>query len=376
MGLFGKAVEKLRNEFIDIIEFLDDTNNTIVHRFERYQNEIKNGAKLTVREGQVAVFVNEGQIADVYQPGMYTLTTENMPILATLKGWKYGFNSPFKAEVYFVSTRQFTDQKWGTKTPIMLSDDRFGMLEIRAFGTYVFKIKDAGLFIKEVVGTDGTFTTEEINEQLKSLVVTRFSDAAGESGIPIERYAANLNETSELVHQVLVPEFLNYGIDLTKFLIESVSMPDEIKKEIYELSRLNSKVDLDKLTKFKTAKAIEKAAENEGMAGGGMGMGMGFAMANQMGQSFTQQSQAQQNQSQNSGGTPPPLPNAVAYFVAINGQQSGPFDIATLKNMAAQNQITKDTLVWKEGMANWSAASTIPENTQIFGSTPPPLPQQ
>jgi len=376
MGLFGKAVEKLRNEFIDIIEFLDDTNNTIVHRFERYQNEIKNGAKLTVREGQVAVFVNEGQIADVYQPGMYTLTTENMPILATLKGWKYGFNSPFKAEVYFVSTRQFTDQKWGTKTPIMLSDDRFGMLEIRAFGTYVFKIKDAGLFIKEIVGTDGTFTTEEINEQLKSLVVTRFTDAAGESGIPVERYAANLNETSELVHQVLAPEFLNYGIDLTKFLIESVSMPDEIKKEIFELSRLNSKVDLDKLTKFKTAKAIEKAAENEGMAGGGMGMGMGFAMANQMGQSFSQQSQPQQNQQQNSGGTPPPLPTAVAYFVAINGQQSGPFDIATLKNMAAQNQITKDTLVWKEGMANWSAASSIPENTQIFGSTPPPLPQQ
>mgnify|MGYP002622152444 CR=1 FL=1 len=376
MGLFGKAVEKLRNEFIDIIEFLDDTNNTIVHRFERYQNEIKNGAKLTVREGQVAVFVNEGQIADVYQPGMYTLTTENMPILATLKGWKYGFNSPFKAEVYFVSTRQFTDQKWGTKTPIMLSDDRFGMLEIRAFGTYVFKIKDAGVFIKEIVGTDGTFTTEEINEQLKSLVVTRFTDAAGESGIPVERYAANLNETSELVHQVLAPEFLNYGIDLTKFLIESVSMPDEIKKEIFELSRLNSKVDLDKLTKFKTAKAIEKAAENEGMAGGGMGMGMGFAMANQMGQSFTQQSQSQQNQQQNSGGTPPPLPTAVAYFVAINGKQSGPFDIATLKNMAAQNQITKDTLVWKEGMANWSAASTIPENAQIFGSTPPPLPQQ
>lgn len=377
MGLFGKAVEKLRNEFIDIIEFLDDTNNTIVHRFERYQNEIKNGAKLTVREGQVAVFVNEGQIADIYQPGMYTLSTENMPILATLKGWKYGFNSPFKAEVYFVSTRQFTDQKWGTKTPIMLSDDRFGMLEIRAFGTYMFKIKDAGLFIKEIVGTDGTFTTEEINEQLKSFVVTRFTDAAGESGIPIEKYAANLNETSTLVHQVLAPEFLNYGIDLTKFLIESVSMPDEIKKEIFEYSRLNSQVDLDKLTKFKAAKAIEKAAENEGMAGGGMGMGMGFAMANQMGNAFTQSSQPnQQNQQQNSGGTPPPVPNAVAYFVAINGQQSGPFDIATLKNMAAQNQITKDTLVWKEGMANWSAASTIPENAQLFGSTPPPLPQQ
>ena len=182
MGLF----DKLRGEFIDIIEWTDDSNDTLVYRFDRYQNEIKNGAKLTVREGQVAVFINEGQIADVFQPGMYELTTANLPILSTLKGWKYGFNSPFKAEVYFVSTRNITAQKWGTKNPITISDSRFGMLEIRSFGTYVIRVKDAPIFIKEIVGTDGHFTTEEIAEQLKSLIVTRFSDAAAESDFPVE----------------------------------------------------------------------------------------------------------------------------------------------------------------------------------------------
>src|SRR5574344_2648789 len=139
MGL----LDKLRGEFIDIIEWIDDSNDTMVYRFERYQNEIKNGAKLTVREGQVAVFINEGQLADVFQPGMYTLNTQNLPILATLKGWKYGFNSPFKAEVYFVSTKQFVDLKWGTPNPVMLRDPEFGPIRIRAFGNYSIQVTDA-----------------------------------------------------------------------------------------------------------------------------------------------------------------------------------------------------------------------------------------
>jgi membrane protease subunit (stomatin/prohibitin family) len=371
MGLFNK----LRNEFIDIIEWLDDSNNTMVHRFERYQNEIKNGAKLTVREGQVAVFINEGQIADVFSPGMYTLTTENLPILSTLKGWKYGFNSPFKAEVYFVSTRNITDQKWGTKNAITLADPRFGMLEVRAFGTYVIRVKDAPVFIKEIVGTDGHFTTEEIAEQLRSMIVTRFTDAVGEAKIPVENYAAKLNETSEFVHSVIGPEFEKYGIEVTKFLIENVSMPEEIKKEIFELSRLEA-VDLDKLAKIKAAKALEKAAENEsGTAGAGMGMGMGFAMANQMGQTFGGQQQTPQPaQNQVPQAPPPPIPPALTFFVVANGQQAGPFDMNTLKQMAMQNQFTKETLVWREGMSNWLAAAQVNELLSIFGNVPPPIP--
>ncbi|MFN3557314.1 MAG: SPFH domain-containing protein [Bacteroidales bacterium] len=375
MSLF----KKLRNEFIDIIEWLDSSNDTMVYRFERYQNEIKNGAKLTVREGQIAVFINEGVIADVFQPGMYTLTTANLPILATLKGWKYGFNSPFKAEVYFVSTRNITDQKWGTKNPVTLSDQRFGMLELRAFGTYVIRVNDAPTFIKEIVGTDGHFTTDKIAEQLRSMIVTRFTDAIGEANLPVETYASQLNELSDYVHTVISPEFLKYGIEVTKFLVENISMPEEIKKEIFELSRLNA-IDINKLAQLKAAKAIEAAAANEsGTAGAGMGMGMGFAMANTMAQAFTgnpQQQQTQQPQQQAPQGqqAPPPIPPALTFHVVINGQQAGPYDLTALGQMAVNRQITAESLVWRAGMANWQAAGEVPELKDIFGNVPPPIP--
>jgi membrane protease subunit (stomatin/prohibitin family) len=373
MGLF----DKLRGEFVDIIEWTDDSNNTMVYRFERYQNEIKNGAKLTVREGQMAVFINEGKIADVFDPGMYTLSTENLPILATLKGWAHGFNSPFKAEVYFISTRNITDQRWGTKNPITLSDPRFGMLEIRAFGTYVIRVKDAPIFIREIVGTDGHFTTEEIAEQLRSLIVTRFTDAVGEAGFPVEAFAAKTNELSEFVHGVIGPEFEQYGVEVTKFLVENVSMPEEIKKEIFELSRLHA-VDLDKLTKMKAAKAMEAAANNpSGTAGAGMGMGMGFAMANQMGQAMMPQQQpaaATPPPVQPATPPPPPIPPALTFYVVQNGQQAGPFDLNTLKQMAMQQQVNQESLFWREGMANWIAGTQVPELASVFSSVPPSIP--
>ncbi len=370
MGLW----DRLKHELIDIIEFLDDSNDTLVHRFERFQNEIKNGAQLTVRPGQVAVFINEGKIADVYQPGMHKLETANMPILSTLKGWKYGFNSPFKVEVLFVNTTQMTDQKWGTKNAIPLSDPRFGMFEIRAFGTYSIKVNDAPRFIEEIVGTDGNFTADEITGQLRSLVVTRSTDAIAETELPVEKYASNLNEISSDVHGRMSLDFEKYGLELSTFLVENISMPEEIKKEIFELSRLDSQVDLDKLAKLKTAKAIEKAAENEGMAGGGMGMGMGFAMANQMGQQLSQQ----QNPSSqpDTGGTPPPPPPALLFHVVMNGEQAGPFDMNTIKQMVSSNQITKDSLVWRNGMSTWTAAGEVDELDSAFGSVPPPLPPQ
>ena len=378
MGIFDEIKKKLSHEFIDIIEWLDNTNDTIVHRFERYQNEIKNGAQLVVREGQMAVFINEGQLADVFKPGTYTLNTQNLPILATLKGWKYGFNSPFKAEVYFVSTRLFTDEKWGTKNPITLSDDRFGLVEIRAFGTYAFKINDPGKFITDVVGTDSQFTNYEINEHLKSLISTRFTDTVGEANLPIQLYAANTTELSETCKDVMQPEFNLVGISLERFYIENVSMPEELKKEIFEYSRLD-KLDLDRLAKFKAAKAMEAAASNEsGAAGAGMGMGMGFAMAQQMGNMFGQtQAQTTSTTTNNGGaaaGTPPPLPQQTQYFYAANGQQAGPVTYEGLNGLFANKSIDANTLVWKQGMANWAALSTVPELQGLLGSVPPPLP--
>ena len=377
MGIFDKIKEKLSHEFIDIIEWLDYTDDTIVHRFERYQNEIKNNAKLIVREGQTAVFVNEGQLADVFTPGTYTLNTKNLPILTTLKGWKYGFDSPFKAEVYFVNTHLFTDEKWGTKNPITLNDERFGLVEIRAFGTYAFKISDAGKFIIDIVGTDNNFTNFEINEHLKSLIATRFTDTVGEANLPIELYAANTTELSETCKEVMQPEFESVGISLEKFFIENVSMPEDLKKEIFEYSRID-KLDLDKLTKFKTAKAIEAAAANEGgTAGAGMGMGMGFVLAQQMGGMMNPQMGGQQQvpAQQSSSVMPPPMPAAVQYFYAANGQQAGPVSFEQLRALFANRTVNKDTLVWKQGMQNWTALNQVEElKAFLGGNTPPPLP--
>lgn len=377
MNLFDEIKNKLSHEFIDIIEWLDVSNDTIVHRFERYQNEIKNNAKLIVREGQTAVFINEGQLADVFTPGTYTLNTNNLPILTTLKGWKYGFDSPFKAEVYFVSTRLFTDEKWGTKNPFILSDERFGLVEIRAFGTYSFRINDPGKFVVDVVGTDGNFTNYEVNEHLKSLIVTRFTDTVGEANLPIELYAANTSELSETCQEVMQPEFGRVGIELEKFYIENVSMPEELKKEIFEYSRLD-KLDMTKLSQFKAAKAMEAAAKNEGgTAGAGMGMGMGFVLAQQMGNMMSQPGTQQPfgGQPQQVAAVPPPMPTQVMYHYAVNGQQAGPVTFDKLKELFASRTVNRDSLVWKQGMANWTALKDV-EELKVFlgGSIPPPLP--
>lgn len=362
-------LDKITGEFIDIIEWQDSSNDTLVWRFPRYQNEIKMGAKLTVRESQVAVFMNEGRIADVYSPGMYTLETQNMPVMSTLRGWKYGFNSPFKADVYFVSTRQFTDQKWGTKNPIVVDDPRFGMLELRAFGTYAFRVDDASLFLKEIAGTDGQFSTEDIGGQLRSLIVTKFSDAVGEGNLPVEKFAANLEELSALSQEKLNGDLAAYGLKLSRFLVENVSMPEDIKKEIFEYSRLG-KIDLQKLAQFKAAKSIELAAENPGgTAGLGVGMGAGVAMGNLVAGSFGA------GLGTAPAAVPPPLPAAaVQFFVALNGKQEGPFPLEELTRQIASGLIQRDALVWKQGMAAWGEAQAVAELQAAFGAVPPPLP--
>ena len=284
-------LNKIRGEFIDIIEWLDPTNNTIIHRFERYQNEIKNGAKLTVRESQQAIFINEGQIADIFKPGMHTLSTQNLPILATLKGWKYGFNSPILAEVYFVSTKQFTDLLWGTPNPIMLRDPEFGPIRIRANGNYAMKITDPAMFIKTIAGTDGSFTTESITNQLRNVAITRFTDAIAESKIPVLDMASNFDEISKFCENKMKPEFQEYGIELIKFLVASITLPENVEEALDKRSSMTIIGDMSKFTQFQVAESMEAAANNPGGgASEGIGMGMGFGMANammvQMGQGY------------------------------------------------------------------------------------------
>jgi membrane protease subunit (stomatin/prohibitin family) len=365
--------DKLKAELVDIIEWTDDSTNTMVWRFPRYQNEIKYGAKLTVRESQQAVFVNEGKIADVYKPGLYTLTTQNMPILTTLRGWKYGFDSPFKAEVYFVNTKNFTDQKWGTKNPIMLRDAEFGPIRLRAFGTYTLRITDAGKFIQEIAGTQAHFTTEEVTEQLRNLVITRFTDAIGESKIPVLDLAANYDELSQFIQGKINPEFNEYGLELTKLLVENISLPAEVEQALDKRSSMGILGNLSQYAQYQAANAMESAAKNQnGNASEGIGLGMGFAMANQMGQMFNQNNQ--NNQQNNNQQTPPPLPGNAQYFVAVNGQQQGPFTVAVLQQMAQQGTLTRESLVWKQGMQSWSKAGEVTDLSTVFGSTPPPLP--
>lgn len=374
MGLF----DKIKGEFIDILEWTDSSNDTMVWRFPRHQNEIKNEAKLTVRESQQAVFVNEGQIADVFKPGMYTLNTQNMPILSTLKGWKYGFNSPFKAEVYFVSTKQFTNLKWGTKNPIMLRDAEFGPIRIRTFGSYAMRVTDAGKFLKEIAGTDDQFTTEEVAEQLRNIVVTRCTDAIAQSKIPVLDMASNYDELSKFVLDKVKPEFDEYGIELTKLLVENISLPPEVETMLDKRSSMGIVGNLGAFTQFQAATSMEKAAENGngGLAGAGMGMGMGMAMGNQMGNMFQQNTFNPQTgmMGGNNMPPPPPPPQMVQYFVAVNGQQSGPFTEQVMAQMIQSGQVKQDTLVWANGMAAWTAAGQVAGLVPMFGAVPPPPP--
>src|SRR5436190_21069546 len=228
VGLF----DKIRGELIDIVQWLDDSRDTIVWRFPRYENEIKMGAKLVVRESQVAVFVNEGTIADAYPPGTYTLETQNMPILSTLKGWKYGFSSPFKAEVYFISTRRWTDQKWGTQNPIMLRDPEFGPVRLRAFGTYAIQVSDPATFLRQLVATDPSFETFDITGQLKSLIVSHFTDALGKLKVGVLDMAGNYQKIGVEAQMKMNDEFANMGLKLVTFVIENISLPPEVEQAL------------------------------------------------------------------------------------------------------------------------------------------------
>src|SRR5919201_1102041 len=231
MGLW----DKLRGELIDIIEWTEPPGSELLaYRFPRYDNEIKYGAKLVVREGQSAAFVNEGQLADVYGPGTYTLETRNMPILSTLLGWKYGFSSPFKAEVYFVSTRRWTDQKWGTANPIMLRDPEFGPVRVRAFGTYAVQVADPATFLRQLVATDPSFETYNISNQLRNTIVARFADAIGRAKLP-------------------VLDLAGMGLALPAFYVENISLPPEVEEALDKRTKMGVLGDMSQYTKFQPA---------------------------------------------------------------------------------------------------------------------------
>jgi membrane protease subunit (stomatin/prohibitin family) len=372
--------KKLTGEFIDIIEWPDDSGETLIYRFPRHANEIKYGAQLIVREGQMAIFINEGRLeqprpqtwnvmefeggADVFTPGRYVLETKNLPILSTLQGWKHGFSSPFKAEVYFIKSTRFLDQKWGTPNPIMLRDAEFGPIRLRAFGSYSLKILDPVRFLREVSGAGAKFTLADIGGQLRSLIITRFTDVLGESRIPALDLAANYDELGHFVTTRIGPDFKEYGLELTQLLVTNISLPEAVQEAMDKRTSMGVLGNLAQYTQYQAAEALGKAAEQPGgLAAAGMGMGAGMAMGAHMQQAFAAPPSA----------APPPLPQADLFHVAINGQAQGPYDKTALQSMIQNGTLTRDTLVWKQGMAEWLAAAQTPELAALF-SAPPPLP--
>ncbi len=375
MGFMDSLKNKLRNELIDIIEWIDDSNHTIAWRFPRYQNEIKNGAQLIVRPGQMAVFVHRGELADVFEPGHYKLTTDNLPLLSTLQGWKYGFDSPFRSEVYFVSTKQVTDLKWGTPNPIMLRDDDFGPVRLRAFGTYTLKVIDPRALLRELVGTDSTFETDEVTELLRSVIVTAFADMLGEQKVAALDLAARYREMSDSLREAVCERIDDeYGLEVPQLFIVNISLPEEVEKAIDTRSSMGAIGDMNKFQQFQMGKAVLEAAQNPsgGGAGQGLGLGMGFAMANRMVQSPGMTAPGAMPAS--APAVPPPPPVAAAWHVAVNGQTTGPFTVQQVAQQIAGGQLTKATTVWSAGMAGWLPAGDVSQLTSAFGSVPPPPP--
>ncbi|NJK62538.1 MAG: SPFH domain-containing protein [Synechococcaceae cyanobacterium SM2_3_1] len=357
VGLFGF----ISGQFIDVIEWLDSTNETMVYRFERAGNEIKQGAKLIVRPGQVAVFVNEGHVADVFDAGTHELYTRNLPILSTLQAWPYGFNSPFKAEVYFFSTRAFTNLKWGTSNPITLRDPEFGPVRLRAFGSYAMRVVDPKTMLEKLVSTDGLFQVDEISNQIRNILVSGFATWIGRSGIPVLDLAGQYEQLSDTIRQALQGSIREYGLELSQMLIENISLPPEVEKVLDKRTSMGILGNLQDYTQFQAAQAIEASAQNPGGGNPGMDFGVGMAMGQQL---INAMQPAASPAAPSAPAGPPPLP--AQWYVSQSGQSQGPLTLDQVR----QQSMTADTMVWRAGMANWMRAGEVPELASRLHSQP------
>ena len=362
MGIF----DWIFGQFIDVIDWTDSTHDTMVWRFPRQGNAIKYGAKLIVRASQQAVFVNEGEIADVMDPGTYTLETGNLPILTDLQHWDHGFQSPFKAEVYFISTRRFTDLKWGTRNPIIVRDSAFDMVRLRAFGTYEIRITDPEAFLQEIVGTDGHFTTDEIDGQLSNLIVSKLAVVLGRDATPVLDLAANYEEFGHYITEGIAPYFAEYGLELTKMLVENISLPEAVQEALDRRTSRAITGDLDANLKYQTGEALghtQGSSAMGDMVGMGAGMAMGQAMADAMRPKARPETPASD--------TPPPPPDIKHYFVSVDGRSEGPFGLEKLRTMIADGSLTPETYVWREDFDAWKEAGHV-----LGGLFPPPPPHR
>jgi membrane protease subunit (stomatin/prohibitin family) len=368
----------IQGELIDIVEWLESSTDAMAWRFDRPNNELKNGAKLIVRPGQVALFVEQGTVADVFQPGSHELVTKNLPLLSKIRGWKYGFESPFKAEIVFVSTRQFTSLKWGTKTPVMTRDPELGAIRLRAYGTYAMRVRDAESFVRELVGANSSYTIGEISDQIRDMVVARFAELLGEKPIPVLQLAANYRELGEMAAEKLAVELARFGVELTQLVVESIALPDEVAATLDQKTRLGLLgSDISSYAQLQAADAIRDSARNTGAGGAGAAIGVGLGMAQQLasaaGQAMDANAVKNVNAPASSGApqtpppiAPPPLPNALAVWLGVRGTPTGPLDLAGLKQHFRDGTLTTDTLAWRAGMSEWKPASQLPELASVL----------
>ena len=276
MGL----MDFLKGEYIDIVEWTDDTRHTLTHRFPDADRAIKNGAQLIVRESQIAQFVYLGQFGDAFGPGKHTLTTDNIPILTRLRSWKYSFDSPFKADVYFLTTRLFTGNKWGTTNPVMMPDDDLGVVRVRAFGTYDFRIVEPRTFLREVAGSDHDFTVDEFVDTMRSRIVSAFSDAVAAARIPVMQMASRYREIGEALLPVINPTMAGkYGMEVSSFVVENVSVPAEVEQAIDKRSSMKAIGDLNEYVRYQMAQGMEKGGSAAGTAAE---LAVGLSMAQQI----------------------------------------------------------------------------------------------
>jgi membrane protease subunit (stomatin/prohibitin family) len=351
----------LRDQFIDIVEWLDDSSDTLAYRFDRHNNEIKNGAKLIVRPGQHAIFVSEGHIADEFTPGTYTLETKNLPLMTTLENWRHGFASPFKAEVYFFRTTEVTNRKWGTPGPVILRDPELGPVRLRAFGTYTLRIADPRALLQQLISTNREFRADQIQDQLRSYLVGGFAEWLGQGTVSVFDFAARYRDIGETVRDGVRDHIARYGLEVANVLIENIGLPPEVEAALDMRTQMGIVGDLNRYTQFQAANALGNAGGKNGNPA--MDVAVGVALGQQIAKGLN-------------GGAEsalPPVPGAEWHLV-IAGKAEGPFDAATLRQRIAAGDVTRDTLAWKAGMTDWQASGTIADLNGLFAAVPPPVP--
>lgn len=364
MGLWDRITGQAKAQFLDVIQWLDDSNDTLLWRFPIHDAAITDQSKVIVREGQVAVFVSEGQLSEVLAPGTYTLDTANQPITTFFESIAYALETPYKGDVLFVSTRLFTANGWGTQNPFMMRDAEFGPVRVRAFGTYGFRIVDPAVFVRQVVGTDSHFTTDEIAGQLKKRVVAAFATAVAQAKIPVLDLAAHYMDLGDRLRAQMDPEFREvYGLTLTDLTIGNISLPPEVEKALDARTKMGVLGDLDAYTKLQSAEAIGTAAANPGLGGAGVGMGVGAAMGHTMAQAMSTPAPA---------ATPPPPPVADVWHVSGPDGQTQLGTAALVARLGANRDAAVQ--VWKPGWPAWRPWTEVPELASALPPAPPPLP--